>query len=54
MWNHIEFNWHLMIFFAMQYIHLLDTINQFSITSHVKDKNCDVVNKQSLYSIYLR
>ena len=37
-WNKMEINWHMVTLFAMQYIHLLDVINQYFILRHKKTK----------------
>ena len=37
-WNQMEINYHMMILFAMQYIHNLGGINHIFMSSHVKDK----------------
>ena len=33
MWNQMEINWHVLTLFAIQYINLLDGINQFLMSS---------------------
>ena len=52
MCNQIETNWHLVTFFAMQYLYLLNGINHVFMLNHVKDKNCDCVNDYGCYSKY--
>ena len=38
MCNNIEINWHLATLFVLEYIHLLDSIDNYFISSHIKTK----------------
>ena len=49
MWNQMKINWHLVILFAMQYIHILDGINHDFMSSHIKNKIVNV----SMNTVYI-
>ena len=51
-WNQMEINYNLVKLFAMQHIKILDGINSFSMSIHVKEKMLDCVNEESCYSKY--
>ena len=42
MWNQMEFNYHIVALFVMQYIHIMDVINHVFMSSHEKTKTVTV------------